>query len=96
MITKVYSVYDNKSMSYKSPFYASARGEAVRTFTVGVNTPNSQLNMFPDDFELWEVAEFDDVTCKFENITPLMLGRAREYLKGTQNDILHTEESTKE
>ncbi len=60
MIVKMYSVYDKKSELWKVPFYAQNAGLAIRMFTVAVRDPNTELATFAEDFELWEVGEFNN------------------------------------
>lgn len=94
MKVKVYAVYDNKSLVYKQTFTATARGEALRSFMTAVNSPNTALHDYPEDFELYEIAEYDDVTAEYTNQAPLLLGRGSEFTKGKTNEIQNSEQQT--
>lgn len=61
---KMYTLYDSKSESYVAPFYAKAKGDALRQITAVVNDPNSKhdFGKYPEDFTLFEIGMFDDVT----------------------------------
>lgn len=60
MLLKVYSVRDAKSEVYNQPFYKKTHGEAERDFRSLVNDDKSTLNKYPDDFDLYYVADYDD------------------------------------
>lgn len=64
---KVFSVYDSKAKVFNIPFLFPIAALAVRGFTSAVSDPRSSLNKFPDDFVLFEIGEFDDVSGHFEN-----------------------------
>lgn len=82
MIQKVFTVYDSKMEAYMQPFFQISKGQALRTFTDLVNDPNTQFHKHPEDFTLFQLAEYDDATGKFQNeITPNSLGLALEYKK---------------
>lgn len=90
MKQKVYSVFDIKAGTYAAPHPCVSRGVALRSFETEVNNPGSVLNMYPRDFILYEIAEFDDCTGKY---TPLPdgfvnLGTADDYVKkGLHDDV---------
>lgn len=60
MLTKVYSIYDQQGETYGNLFLAQNVNLAKRTVVDAAR--DSLLGMHPQDFELWEVAEFDTVT----------------------------------
>lgn len=84
MIVHIFSVYDHKAKVFGRPFYDSRVELAVRNVTAAVRDPEQMLGKFPEDFDLFRLGEFDDVTgvavwlpqaelvCK---ITQLMNGR---------------------
>lgn len=63
---KILAVRDRASMTYLNPFAQPARGVAIRTFCELVNDENHQFGKHPNDYELWELGEFDDQTGKFD------------------------------
>lgn len=64
----VVSIYDRAADCFSRPFFAVAVGAAVRSFQDEVNrvSPDNPMNGHADDFDLFELAEFDDHTGKFE------------------------------
>lgn len=60
MQQKMYSIRDARAEVFGAPYYALTAGMAERNFTQLVNDEKSQLNMFPDDFDLYEVGVYDD------------------------------------
>ena len=80
---KCFTVYDSKVEAYMNPFFLRTRGEAVRAWNDVVNDPSSAFNKHPEDYTLFEVAEYDEVTGVFENHkTPISLGVAVQFHKG--------------
>ena len=59
MLQKLYALYDEKAEKFLPPQVHNARGEAVRSFTDGINNPESILNVHAGDFTLYELAEFN-------------------------------------
>jgi len=64
MFLKMYTLYDSKTESYIPPFYAKAKGDAIRQISAVVNNPDSkqEFGKYPEDFTLFEIATFDDAT----------------------------------
>lgn len=54
----IYAIKDVKS-GFTTIFPRANDELARRDFYGAVNSSNNQLNTFPEDFELWRVAEFD-------------------------------------
>ena len=64
MLLKMYSLYDSKAESYIAPFYAKAKGDALRQISSIVNDPNTKhdFGKYPEDFTLFEIGVYDDST----------------------------------
>mgnify|MGYP000426986884 CR=1 FL=1 len=83
MQKKVYSIHDTKAEAFIQPFFAPTDGLALRMFEDNVNNKDSQLNMHPEDFNLYQVGQWDDNKGLIEPETPPKhIGTAIEYLKG--------------
>lgn len=54
----VYSIYDRATMDYSSPFFAVTQEAAIRTVK-GAFNPQSQLVMYPSDYVIYLLGEFD-------------------------------------
>lgn len=62
MKLKIFSVYDSKIQAYNTPFYLRTSGDAIRGWTTAVNDETTQFNKHPEDFTLFEIGEYDDLT----------------------------------
>lgn len=56
---KLFAMYDKKAGFYMQPFPDTSTIAALRGFEVAVNDSKSIFSRFPDDFELHELASFD-------------------------------------
>lgn len=54
-----YAIFDQKVGLWALPIPAQNHDDAIRAFTGQVNSPDSRLHMFSEDFSLWHVGEFD-------------------------------------
>lgn len=61
---KIFAVRDAKSEVFNKPFFSLTHGQAERDFKTAVNDPQTQLNKYPEDYDLWFVGEYDDTTGK--------------------------------
>ena len=76
----MFSIFDDKASIYSRPFYALTVGEAIRTFTDAINTPDSPYNRHPEDYTLYSVGTFNDQDAEVQDNTPNNLGNATSYL----------------
>lgn len=67
MQLKMYSIRDIKGAYYNSPFFSRSHGEAERSFERVTKDPQSTINQYPADYDLYYVGDFDDQTAM---ITP--------------------------
>ena len=58
------SIRDSAADAYGRPFFLPSVGVAIRSFTDEVNRPSedNQIYQHPEDFDLFELGEFDDTT----------------------------------
>lgn len=78
----VLAVYDSKIGEFNSPFFMRTRGEALRGWESVCNDASTDFNKYPEDYSLMEIAEYDDLSGKFSNLTaPLNLGLAGQFKK---------------
>lgn len=54
-----YSIKDEKSQNFMSPFFTAGVVDALRSLTIACNQPESNLNRFPEDFSLYLIAKLD-------------------------------------
>lgn len=65
---QIFAVFDKKAIAYAYPTFAHQKGQAIRSFENAVNDDKTQFAHNPEDFSLWHLGEWDDVT---GIITPL-------------------------
>ena len=60
----VCAVFDSASQLFGQPIFVVAKGQATRSFTdeVQKSAADNQLYLHPDDFDLYLLGEFDDVS----------------------------------
>jgi len=81
MLLNVYSIFDIKAKVYGNPFYMSHNGEAQRAFGDLVKDQQSTVSKHPEDYQLFKLATFDNVSGKFTPINPVeFMAHATDYL----------------
>lgn len=84
MILTLFTIRDSKANTFAAPFTAPTRGMALRMFADHVNDPQTMPNKHPEDFELFELATYDDQAGTIDSHTPTQLGSALEYKEKTK------------
>lgn len=62
MTLKVLAPYDKKTALYQTPFIVRHVGEAIREWDIVTRDKNTKYGKNPEDFDLYQVGEFDDET----------------------------------
>lgn len=62
----VVGVYDRAAQVFGRPFFVVARAQALRSFRDEVNRPDSEMGRHPEDFDLFQLAVYDDGAGSFE------------------------------
>ena len=76
---KAFSIFDSKAGVYSTPFMMQSVGVAMRTFADIVNDPSEQMAKHPEDYTLFECADFDEDSGLFIPLsTPHSLGNGIE------------------
>lgn len=73
MITKIFSVFDSKASYFGRPFDDQSDSSAIRNFSDAVNdgsNPNNLWHKHPEDFSLFQVGEFDNLTGELIPVLP--------------------------
>lgn len=76
---KLYSIKDTKS-KYMRPFEEVNDDMAIRTLKAISNDKNTQIGMFPEDFELWSIGEFNETTAELTSEVKF-LARAIDHVR---------------
>lgn len=81
-VLKAYAVLDSKVGAYMRPFFMQSKGQATRSWIDIANDPTSEIGKHPEDYTLFEIAEYDDTSACFENHpSPISLGVAKEFVR---------------
>lgn len=64
MLTKLFAIRDSKGEFYNTPFSKHTHGEAERDFKSLINDEKSTLSKYPEDFDLYYLGEYDNLTGK--------------------------------
>lgn len=81
MIQKIFTVYDSKVEAYMAPFFMVSSGQAIRSFVDTAADASSQLGKHPEDFTLFELGTYDDLSATFTLYSsPKSLGVALELI----------------
>lgn len=82
MKRKIFCVYDSKAENFGLPFVFDNRAEAVRGFEQVANDGKNNISLYPADFTLFEVGEWDMLAgCASMYESKISLGLAVEYKK---------------
>lgn len=66
---KAYSIFDKKAGTYSNPMFLVSDGVARRSLLDALDDPKTLIHAHPEDFELYCVGEFDEVTGSLLPIT---------------------------
>lgn len=59
---KMFTIYDSKAETYSSIMLQNTTASFMRGFANEVQKPESTYHMYPADFTLFEIGEYDDQT----------------------------------
>jgi hypothetical protein len=75
----VCAVKDRAVNAYNRPIYVPTVGVAIRSFTDEVNRQDSELQNHPEDYDLYEIGQWDDETAIYTPLeTPRVITRAQD------------------
>lgn len=78
---EIYSLFDQKSKQYDTPFFTRDDIAAKRHFIMVCRNPKTLVSSFPDDFSLVQLGQFDCVTGKMDIIEPITILTGKEIAK---------------
>lgn len=82
MVKQVFSVFDKKAKAYTQPFFMNQKGEALRAFDGIVADKQTQIAKYPEDFALYKLGEFDDVSGLLSSLNePEFIAHAVDFVK---------------
>lgn len=87
MKLNVYSVYDKAAKVYSPAFNAQNNAVALRMFDSACKNPDTQVAKYPQDYELYLLAEWDDNTGEYKNVSPVQrIIQAAEMIPPTKKE----------
>lgn len=90
MQLKVYSIRDRKTEVYNTPFFQKSHGEAERSFTSMSMDTKSTINMYPEDYDLYYIGEYDtDKGLLIPLDSPLHVSKAIEVIDRIRSSQLN-------
>jgi hypothetical protein len=90
MLYKMYTIHDQKAGIFHPPYVKQSHGEAERDFTTAVNDDRTNLNRYPEDFNLYYVGTWDDNTGKAELLdSPQHIIKAIQCIKAQMEAPIH-------
>lgn len=76
----MYTVHDKAAKAYLPPFTAPSERDAVSSFQEAANDPKSNINRYPADFTLLQIAEWDEREGVLTKLSePKILGNATAF-----------------
>lgn len=68
MILKIFAVRDRQGESFAAPMFIPMPGQALRSFSDEINrqAADNPLYAHPDDFDLYQLGEFNTDTGRFD------------------------------
>lgn len=91
MIANMFSVFDSAAARFTEPWPAPTVEIAIRRFRHTVNQDGNDIAMFPEDYTLFHVGEFDQELGVFHAFdTPRSLGVAitfKDHAHGSQREL---------
>lgn len=85
MLHKLFAIRDSKGEMYTPPFCKATFGLAEREFSELANNPQSQIGKHPEDFDLYQLGDYEDTTGKLQLLdSPQHLVKAVNLLRPQQ------------
>lgn len=83
MNLQAFTVFDKTAAAYGVPFFAATAAVAQRMFGMEVNRADekSTIYMYPDDYALYHIGEYDDATGVLTPTQPVKLVEGSVFVK---------------
>lgn len=78
---KIVAIRDRATDTFSQPQYVAAIGGAVRSFSDLVNNKETDVGKHPDDFDLYELGEFDDDSGEFHGVKPRQIAIGKDQVR---------------
>lgn len=81
MKLNIYSVRDEASETFGTPFFSPSDNVAVRSFRMLCDDPSSTVHAFPADFALYCLGDYADNTGVITPVVPTLIVRGNSFPK---------------
>lgn len=78
---KIVAIRDRAADAYSVPSFVVAVGGAIRSFGDEVNKKDTPLGQHPDDYDLFELGEFDDSDGMFYANSPRQIAVGKDLVR---------------
>lgn len=75
------AIFDVKIGAYARPVAVPADGAAIRSFQDAVNDKSTEYNKHPEDYSIFNIGTYDDVSGEFLSKKPTILAQAASLLQ---------------
>lgn len=72
----IFTIFDKKAVAYNQPFYYHQKGQALRALEDNVNQNDSPISKHPEDYALYKIGEFDDLSGEIHATKPEFIEEA--------------------
>lgn len=79
----IYAIRDNVARIFHAPFMALNDEVAIRDFDIACDNDQSPLHYRPGDYDLYHIANFDQLTGQTVGIQPDIIARGFDHGKET-------------
>lgn len=76
----MYTVRDSKSEAYLPPFLAENAAVAIRLLVDAAEGPNSIMGKHPEDFQVFQIGEFDQQSGEVKGIIHTSIGKIIDFM----------------
>lgn len=81
MKQNAYAVFDSKAAHYNSPWFMHNDQMAIRAFADIANDNKTVIGAHPEDYTLYNIGEYDNITAKYTGRTPIAVANASSCIK---------------
>lgn len=82
MNLNIYTIKDAKAGTHAQPFFSVNHTTAMRSFYVSVKDPSNPLSAYPEDFSLWHLGTYNDITGKLDGNDPEFVANSAHQEEG--------------
>lgn len=83
---RIFVVKDEKAGCFYEPFVMANVIDAQRTFMQGMKSEKSMISQYPEDFNLYSIGEYDEMTGLISPQAPVMVLTGREAKEASRKE----------